>query len=142
MEPYIYWLNGDDKVMRFDQIDWADSQIEEIHIYFDYIEFIIWNDTFQEYCKVECKGVAGLTNLCIWDDTIIHNAKVYPATDPDDEFMINLHRAYGKDCSIDERRISDGFLRMEVELANGIAFNLYCQSIQVDRGIHYVNSSQ
>ena len=57
--------------MNFININWADSNIENINIEYDCATLVIWNDILQKRLYVECSGLAGVTNLCIWDDTII-----------------------------------------------------------------------
>ena len=56
--------------MKFENIDWADSNIDKIEIEYDCAKLLIFNDTLQKNVCVSCTGFVGLTNLCIWDDKI------------------------------------------------------------------------
>jgi hypothetical protein len=72
-----------------------------------------------------------MTNLCIWDDTIIAGTSVQPAGDADNEFLRNLYTAYSKNKDYGGRSLGDGLLEMKIELVNGISFRVYCQKIEV-----------
>ena len=51
--------------MNISNINWADSDLENITIEYDHASLVIWNDTLQKRLSVECSGLAGITNLCI-----------------------------------------------------------------------------
>lgn len=117
--------------MKFENLYWPDSQLTTIQIEYDRANLVIWNDALQERLSVECSGFAGITNLCIWDDTIIMSASVYPVCDADNEFLSNLYTAYSKDKDYGGRSLSGGLLELRIELANYISFSVYCQKIEV-----------
>ena len=118
--------------MEFLEIDWADSDIESIKIEYDRASLVIWNDTLQKNLLVVCTGLAGITNLCIWDDTIIVSANVYPAFETGDDFMNNLYGAYNKCYDYGGRSLSNGLIELRVKLTNSISFSVYCQRIVVE----------
>lgn len=117
--------------MNFLNYNWADSDIENITIEYDHTTLVIWNDYLQKRLCVECSGFAGITNLCMWDDTIIMSASVYPACDGDNEFLSNLYTAYSNNKDYGGRSLSNGLLELRIELANYISFSVYCQKIEV-----------
>lgn len=117
--------------MNFQDYHWADSDIENINIEYDHATLVIWNATLQTRLSVECSGLAGITNLCIWDDTIIMSASVYPVCNTDHEFLSNLYTAYSKDKDYGGRSLGSGLLELRIELANFISFSVYCQKIEV-----------
>ena len=117
--------------MDFLNINWPDSDVENINIEYDLATLVIWNDTLQKRLFVECSGFAGITNLCIWDDTIIMSASIHPVHDMDNEFVRNLYTAYSKNKDYGGRSLSDGLLELRIELANHISFSVYCQKIEV-----------
>ena len=117
--------------MDFHEFYWADSDIENINIEFDHATLLIWNDALQKRLSVDCLGFAGITNLCIWDDTIIMSADVYPVCDPDNEFLSNLYTAYSKNKDYGGRSLGSGLLELRIELTNYISFSVYCQKIEV-----------
>ena len=122
---------GDDIFMNFQDYDWADSDIESIHVEYDHAALVIWNDACQKRLSVECSGFAGMTNLCLWDDTIILSASVSPVRDTENEFLRRLYMAYSKDKDYGGRSLSIGLLELRIELANYISFRIYCQKIEV-----------
>ena len=117
--------------MNFHDFYWADSDIESINIEYDHATLVIWNDALQKRLSVECSGFAGITNLCIWDDTIIMSASMYPVCDTDNEFLSNLYAAYSKNKDYGGRSLGNGLLELRIELANYISFSVYCQKIEV-----------
>lgn len=131
MGNYLCRTIGDALLMDFFTIDWADSNLENIYIEYDHATLAIWNDTLQKRLSVECSGFAGITNLCIWDDTIIMNASVYSVCDLDNEFVRNLYTAYSKNTDYGGRSLNGGMLELRIELANYISFSVYCQKIEV-----------
>ena len=44
MGQNIYWTNGDVLLMDFQDIIWADSDVENINIEYDKATLMIWND--------------------------------------------------------------------------------------------------
>ena len=117
--------------MKFENIYWPDSQLATIQIEYDRANLVIWNEVLKKRLSVECSGLAGITNLCIWDDTIIMSASVYPVCDADNEFLNNLYTAYSKNKDYGGRYLGEGLLEMRMELVNGIFFRVYCQKIEV-----------
>lgn len=117
--------------MNFQDFYWADSDIESINIEYDRATLVVWNDALQRRLAVACSGFAGMTNLCIWDDTIIASTNVQPAGDADNEFLGELYTAYSKNKDYGGRSLGDGLLEMRIELVNGISFRVYCQKIEV-----------
>lgn len=117
--------------MTFKNIYWPDSQLEKIQIEYDCATLIIWNDVLQKRLTVRCTGLAGITNLCIWDDTIIMNAEVYPVTDFDTDFIHRLFEAYDKNYDYGGRTLSSGLLELRIELINHISFSVYCLKVDV-----------
>ena len=119
--------------MKFENIDWADSNIEKIEIEYDCAKLLIFNDTLQKNVCVSCTGFVGLTNLCMWDDQIIDDATVHQIQDDDDTpFIKMVFSAYDKDFNYGERWLNKGILELHIKLINGIAFSIYCQKIDVE----------
>ena len=123
--------------MNFQDFDWADSDLESIHIEYDRATLVIWNDACQKRLSVECSGLAGITNLCIWDDTIIINASVNFTCDTDNEFLRNLYTAYSKNKDYGGRFLGNRLLELRIELANHISSRVYCQKIEVTESAVY-----
>ena len=118
--------------MDFLNFNWADSNIESINIEYDIAVLKIWNDVLQKLMIVKCSGFAGITNLCIWDDTIITSTSLCSAKEDNDEFVKTLYKAYDKHYDYCGRSLEKGLLKLKVELVNNIAFNIYCQEIVVE----------
>jgi len=83
--------------MKFESIFWPDSQLVKIQIEYNYAGLVIWNDVLQKHLLVKCSGLAGINNLCIWDDTIIENIYVKNADLSSDSYLQNVFSNYDKD---------------------------------------------
>lgn len=117
--------------MNFLTIDWADSDLENIQVEYDRAVLTVWNDALQKRLLITCVGLAGITNLCIWDDTIIMKAEIYPVTEPDSDFIHKLYAAYDREYNYGGRSLSNGLLELRIQLANQISFSVYCLKIDV-----------
>ena len=117
--------------MKVEKYSWADSDLEKIQIEYDQATLIIWNDSVQKQLMVSCYGLAGITSLCIWDDTIILDVRVSSVTDENSEFVRELYSKYEKNYDYGGRSLSDGLLELQIELTNNTSFSVYCLSIEV-----------
>ena len=117
--------------MKFESIYWPDSQLIRIHIQYDYAGLLVYNDTLQKQLLIECTGLAGVTNLCIWDDMIIMEARIFPTDETNTAFIRNMYTAYDKSADYGGRSLSNGMKELRIELENHIPFSVYCQKIQV-----------
>jgi hypothetical protein len=132
MERNIHRGKGDIKTMNFNCIDWADSNIERIIIEYDHAQLEIWNDTLQKKLIVHCTGLVGVTNLCIWDDTIISFANLKSVSDYSDDYLRSVFVAYDKNFDYGGRFLKDGLMELKINLVNDIMFSIYCQKVDVD----------
>ena len=120
--------------MNFNEIDWADSSIEEINIKYDELVIEVFNDSLNKKIYVVCKNFAGITNLCLWDDIYISNAKLESATN--EVFYKNILNAYrGRNGEFDNinpnRTLTAGLLKLSIELSNGVPCEIYCQNVEI-----------
>ncbi len=119
--------------MEFYEVDWADSDIEEIQIAYDSAKITVLNDTLQEKLLIECSGLIGLTNLCIWDDTTIISAETKTIIEPQNEFTKKVYKAYDINYNYDDRSLNKGIIELNMELTNHICFSVYCLKIEVKK---------
>lgn len=127
--------------MKFDELFWPDSQIKFLYIKSDLAELVIFNDLLKEIVKIECKNLIGLSELCMWDDTVIFDTKYYKISGEEiltskDPFLQKFSAAYdASDLCFDYggKKIGDGIVILEIMLSNFIWFRIYCQDIEVLR---------
>ncbi len=119
-------------MMEFGRIDWADSLIENINIEYNHTRLLIWNDANQRKMVVDCYGLAGITNLCIWDDVIITNASVDSVSESNSEFLRDLFHVYEEKSDLGGRFPIEDLLEIRIELENSTAFSIYCKQIEVE----------
>ncbi len=117
--------------MNFNEFDWTDSILEKIIIEYDKAILIIVNNSLQQRLYVQCTGLVGITNLCIWDDTIIMNAEIKSIENNNTEFIRNLYLAYDRNFDYGGRSLNEGILDLCVELSNYIAFSVFCLKVDV-----------
>jgi len=118
-------------MMNFLEIDWADSSLEKVEIEYDLAKLTFFNDTFQKNMTVVCTGLAGISNLCIWDDTAVYNWDLSPVTDRSNPFLQELYTSY--DDRFDygpDRRLTD-LLELKMQLSNDMWFYVYCLKVEV-----------
>ena len=121
-------------MMNFLEIDWADSSLDKVEIEYDLAKLTFFNDTFQKNMTVVCTGLAGISNLCIWDDTAVYNWDLAPVTDRSNPFLQDLyashdeHFDYGFGNPV--RKLTD-LLELKMQLSNNIWFYVYCLKVEV-----------
>ena len=125
----------DECYMDFTNIDWADSNLERIEIEYDKAILLICNDTLQQKFRIKCTGLAGITNLCIWDDMDIVSAEIKPVVNDDNDFLANLYSAYDNNYNYGGRSLKDGLFALNVELTNSICFSVYCLNIDLEMAV-------
>ena len=115
--------------MKLKDVDWNDSQIEKITVEFDKAELLIETDSGKYV--ITCTGLVGLTDLCIWDDTIVDNIYVKDADRSSDGFLQKVFKHYDENFDYGEERVLKNLLNLSVSLVNGTVFSLYCKQISV-----------
>ncbi len=119
--------------MNFNDLSWHDSQINSINIQDDQIVIYVYQDALEKDCRIVCKEVVGITDLCMWDDSIISSAAATKLTDFSRDFLKSVLKAYGHNYNSDEyKALRDGMIDVSVELVNGIVFHIYCYGVTVE----------
>lgn len=132
MEKEVYRLFGEDVLMsNFYNYYWHDSSIEKIEIFDDNTILSIYNDDSNLQVKVICSRTAGITNLCMWEDTIIVTASLNMVSDFSDEFIQSILKSHPQYEDLDCLPIKNGLLDLAVELTNNIVFHIYCYDVVV-----------
>lgn len=116
-------------MIELNDVDWIDSQLEKITIEYDKAELLVECDSGSYV--ITCTGLIGLTNLCIWDDTIIENIYVKNADPSSDSCLQNVFSNYDKDFDYGGRILGENILILSVVIINNTVFNLYCKQISV-----------
>ena len=117
--------------MNFTKFNWADANIHKIIIDYDLAEIEISYDGFNKQYTIQCTGLAGLTNICIWDDTIISDTCICFADKNNSSFMQLLLSKYDLGIDYGLRYLSDSFLELKITLVNDTTFSVFCQRISV-----------
>ena len=116
-------------MIELNDVDWIDSQLEKITIEYDKAELLVECDSGNYV--ITCTGLIGLTNLCIWDDTIIENICVKNADPSSDSYLQTVFSNYDKDFDYGGRILGENILILSVSIINNTVFDLYCKQISV-----------
>ena len=110
---------------------WHDSTIEKIEIFKDNVILRIYNDFLKAPVKMTCSKTAGITNLCMWEDTIIITACLNTVSDFSSEFIQSILQAHPQYEEYDCLPIKEGLLDLAIKLTNDIVFHIYCYDVVV-----------
>ena len=112
-------------------IFWPDSQIDTIHIQYDLADIVVWHYDLKQRFTIRCSGFVGITNACIWDDTIIYDLNTRIVTMADNDFLRALYKAYDEDFDYGGRMLKNGIIELKIVPTNYIPFYIYCQEISI-----------
>lgn len=116
--------------MSLNDVDWIDSQLKKITIEYDKAELFVECDS--GYYVITCTGLLGLTNLCIWDDTMIENVSVEYGDLQSDDYLQQVFSNYDKAVDYgDDRALGEKILVLLVKIINNMTIRLYCKKIEV-----------
>jgi len=117
--------------MKFTDLCWHDSRLERITVEYDTADIIVWSDVLDRNVCIHCTGLAGLTELCIWDDTILYGAQISRVTEPHNDFLKKLFSAYDPSYDYGNRILDNGLYELKFTIINDIPFYVYCQKVEV-----------
>ncbi len=115
----------------FNNYCWHDSTIEKIEIFDDNVILSIYNDVLNSQVKITCSRTAGITNLCMWEDTIITTVCLNTVSDFSGEFIQSILKAHPHYEDYDCLPIKKGLLDLAIKLTNDIVFHIYCYDVVV-----------
>lgn len=116
--------------MKFEEICLPDMSMESIHIEYDKAVITTYDNEYKYGYIITCTGLAGVTDLNVWDENIILNASLKPVG-LEDEFVRQCRDIYGWDYDTGiNRKLSNGMLLLSIELANYVKFKVYCQNVE------------
>ena len=110
---------------KFFTYSWHDAVIEKIEIIDNQITITICLDGYDEPIKVLCSDVVGLTDLCMWEDTIIFTATLEKVTKELPSFLQQVRNAHYEEC------VHPNLLCLSFQLTNDIAFHIYCYNVEI-----------
>ena len=126
---------------NFNYYDFADGSIESINIDYDKVELSIaldvkeqWGIPKSKMIKVVCSEVVGLTDLCMWEDTIIFGAELKELSDKDTPFLKKISGVYQTENTSQffDNPLKDSLLDLAIEMSNHITFHIYCYDVRIE----------
>lgn len=116
--------------LNINELFWADSSILNIVIENESLYITVQNDALNAKFKIFCSGLAGITDIILWDDVIVTNIWE-DDIDESEKFMQKLIRAYGKNANCGGHLLSAIHTKLNVELVSGFTFSVYCHNVFV-----------
>ena len=117
--------------MTFETMYWADSLLKSIYIEYDRATLLVYHDVSKKDYFIECSGLIGIDDLCIWDDTIIMEASIQQVNKSSSDYIKKVYSAYDEKLDYGGRTLSDGVVVLRIKLTNEIEFGVFCQKIHV-----------
>ena len=111
-----------------------DSNITSITIENDKVVICLEWDVTKKPIRILCSGVVGVTNLCMWDDTIIgDNVNLVEVDAEKEDFLSKIFSVYRKDGDCEAYKLLKNHLfDLSIELVNTITFHVYCYEVWVE----------
>ena len=116
---------------NFYEYYWHDSSIEKIEVFENNVILCIYNNVLDSQVKITCSKTAGITNLCMWEDTIITTACLNTVSDFSGEFIQSILKAHPQYEDYDCLPVKKGLLDLAIKLTNDIVFHIYCYDVVV-----------
>ena len=117
---------------NFFEYSWHDGDIDRIEISSNQISIVVLNDDNDKPVTIKCHDVVGLTNLCMWEDTIICNATLECVKGELPPFLQEVKNAHLLDeVGYNNQPIRNNLLCLSIKLVNDIVFNIYCYSVDI-----------
>ena len=117
---------------QFHKYYWHDADIQKIEISSNQISITINHDDYENSIKILCNDVVGLTDLCMWEDTIISDATLKHVKDELTPFLQKIKDAHPLNGEFyDNQPIRSNLLCLSITLTNDIVFNIYCYSVEI-----------
>ncbi|MBQ8447645.1 MAG: hypothetical protein IJX27_01780 [Clostridia bacterium] len=113
----------------FYKYDFHDAVIEKIEINCN--ETVLYIDMDGTKTKIICRDTVGVTNLCMWEDDEIYDARLNKVEDFSLPFLENIKKSHPTYGEAGQNPVRDGLFDLAVELANNIVFHIYCYSVDV-----------
>ena len=110
---------------QFNKYRWHDTVIEKIEISSNQITVLINNDDYENSITILCNEVVGLTDLCMWEDTIIYDAKLEYVNSELSPFLLKVKDSHPINGDFyNNQPIKDNLLCLSIELVNNIVFSI------------------
>ena len=111
------------------KIDFADACLKKINIEYDKAEIHIQlDDSKNSNLIIECSGLLGIDNLCIWDDTYIDSLSIVSA-DRNCNYLKEVFKAYLQSTS--DRDLNKKIYDLKITLVNNITCHVYFQNYTI-----------
>ncbi len=119
-------------INHFYKYCWHDTEVEKIEISSNQITVIIKHDDYENPIKILCNEVVGLTDLCMWEDVIVYDAKLEYVNSELTSFLLKVKDAHPTDGDFyNNQPMKNGLLCLSIELVNHIAFHIYCYEVKI-----------
>lgn len=119
-------------MIKYNEIFWGDSTIEEIAIKYDKLTISIFNDVLQKKIDIICSKCIGISEMFIWDEVIIENIFIEEVVSSKHPMWKKIYELYGTESYDSEKDILKPFYELKVVLINDLEFKVLCQGIELE----------
>ncbi len=119
-------------MIKYNEIFWGDSTIEEISIKYDKLTISIFNDVLQKKFNVICSNCIGISEMFIWDEVIIENIFIEGVVSSEHPMWKRIYELYGSESCDSEKDILKPFYELKIVLINDLVFKVLCQGIEFE----------
>ena len=116
-------------IINFNEILWEDSRLEKIEIVNDKISILIYNDVKQKEIYIDCLQCVGMTEIIIWDETIIDFIDLKEISISDNYLVNKMINTYGKYSPNYDKQLSDNLYKLKVIFIDNTYFEVVCNKI-------------
>ena len=119
-------------IIKYSEIFWGDSTVEEISIKRDEVRISIFNDVQQKKIHIVCSNCIGISELFLWDEVIIENVFVEAVISREHPMWQKIYELYGTESYDFEKNLQEPFYQLKVVLINDLVFKVLCQKIKFE----------
>ena len=131
---YSYMMENN-VMNNFFKYFWHDGVIEKIEISSNQINIVILLYDYDNPITIICHDTVGLTNLCMWEDTIISDATLESVGGNLTPFLQDVKSAHQLVGDLfNNQPIRDDLLCLSIKLVNDIVFCIYCYNVEIVDG--------
>lgn len=116
---------------RINELFWGDSTLEQVVIEYDKITVKVFNDITEKIVYIECLNCIGMTNLYIWDETIIDNIVLDEIMPNSHEMWKKIYEAYGDESYDLNKNLRGKFYELTIKMINDLEFSIICKDVKL-----------
>lgn len=116
---------------KINELLWGDSTLEQVIVEYDKIIVKVFNDIIEKIVCIECLNCIGMTNMYIWDDTIIDSITLNEIAPQGHEIWKKIYEVYGEESYDSNKNLMNTFYELKIRIINDFEFSIICQEVNI-----------